>query len=70
MRVKKLSNKEKLEKDYETFNLKIEQMAKEEIEKIREKANAIKAEANKIGETVELSLNEKETKVSTKKVNT
>lgn len=59
-----------MEKDYETFNLKIEQMAKEEIEKIREKANAIKAEANKIGETVELSLNEKETKVSTKKVNT
>jgi hypothetical protein len=70
VRVKKLSNKEKLEKDYETFNLKIERMAKEEIEKIREKANAIKAEANKIGEAVELSLNEKETKVSTKKVNT
>ena len=65
-----MSKKEKLEKDYETFNLNIERMAKEEIEKIREKANAIKAEASKIGEAVELSLNPDKTKTVTKKVNT
>ena len=65
-----MSKKEKLEKDYETFNLNIERMAKEEIQKIREKANAIKVEASKIGEAVELSLTQEKTKTVTKKVNT
>jgi hypothetical protein len=65
-----MSNKEKLEKDYETFTLNIESMAKEEIQKIREKANAIREEASKIGEAVELSLNQEKTKTVTKKVNT
>lgn len=65
-----LSNKEKLEKDYETFTLNIESMAKEEIQKIREKANAIREDASKIGEAVELSLNQEKTKTVTKKVNT
>lgn len=65
-----MSKKEKLEKDYETFNLNIESMAKEELEKIREKTNAIKVEASKIGEAVELSLTQEKTKTVTKKVNT
>ena len=65
-----MSKKDKLEEDYQNFNLNIERIAAEEIKKIREKANAIKEEANKIGEAVELSLNERETKTATKKVNT
>ena len=65
-----MSKKEKLEKDYETFNINIESMAKEELEKIREKTNAIKVEASKIGEAVELSLTQEKTKTVTKKVNT
>jgi hypothetical protein len=65
-----MSKKVKLEKDYETFTLNIGRMAKEEIQKIREKANAIKVEASKIGEAVELSLTQEKTKTVTKKVNT
>jgi len=65
-----MSKKEKLEKDYQNFNLNIERIAEEEIKKIREKANAIKEEASKMGETVELSLNEEEKKAARKKVNT
>lgn len=65
-----MSKKDKLEEDYQNFNLNIERIAAEEIKKIREKANTIKEEANKIGEAVELSLNERETKTATKKVNT
>lgn len=65
-----MSKKEKLEKDYQNFNLNIERIAEEEIKKIREKANALKEEASKIGEAVELSLKEGETKTAMKKVNT
>ena len=62
--------KEKLEKDYQNFNLNIERIAEEEIKRIREKANAIKEEASKMGKAVELSLNEGEMKATRKKVNT
>ena len=65
-----MSKKEKLEKDYQNFNLNIERIAEEEIKQIREKANAIKEEASKIGESVELALNEEEKKAVKKKVNT
>ncbi len=65
-----MSKKEKLEKDYATFTQNIESMAKEEIQKIKEKTNAIKEEASKIGDAVELSLNQEKTKTATKKVNT
>jgi hypothetical protein len=64
-----MSKMEKLEKDYQNFYLNIERMAEEEINKIREKANAIKEEASKMGEAVELSLGKEEAK-ATKKVNT
>ena len=62
--------KDKLEEDYQNFIKNIERMTEEEIKKIRERANALKEEAAKIGEAVELSLNEKETETATKKVNT
>ena len=62
--------KDKLEEDYQNIIKNIERMAAEEIKKIRERANALKEEAAKIGEAVELSPNEKETETTTKKVNT
>jgi outer membrane murein-binding lipoprotein Lpp len=62
-----MSKKEKLETDYQNFNLNIERIAEEEIKKIREKANAIKEEASKTGEAVELSLNKEGTKAAKKK---
>jgi len=65
-----MSKKEKLEKDCQNFNLNIERIAEEEIKKIREKANAIKEEASKMGEAIELSLNEGKAKAKRKKVNT
>ena len=65
-----MSKQEKLEKDYQNFYVNIERMAEEEVNKIREKTNAIKEEASKMGETVELSLNEEEKKAARKKVNT
>lgn len=65
-----MSKKEKLEKDYQNFNMNIERMAEEEITKIREKANAIKEAAKKTGEAVAVSLNESEMKSARKKVNT
>jgi len=65
-----MSKKEKLEKDCQNFNLNIERITEEEIKKIREKANAIKEEASKMGEAVEHSLNGEETNAAKKKVNT
>jgi ElaB/YqjD/DUF883 family membrane-anchored ribosome-binding protein len=62
-------SKEKLENDYQNFNKQIEQLAEEAIRSIREKANAIREEAKKIGETVEGSLNKGEEKMAKKKVN-
>lgn len=64
-----MSKKDKLEEDYKNFNMTIERVAEEEIKKIREKTNMIKEEASKMGEAVELSLNEKEAKATKKKVN-
>jgi hypothetical protein len=65
-----MSKKEKLEKDYQDFTVNIERMGEEEIKKISEKANAIKEDANKIGEAVAFSMNESESKTAGKKVNT
>ena len=55
-------SKEKLEKDFQNFNLQIEKLAEEEVKSIREKADALKAEAGKIGEAVELSTHETKAK--------
>ncbi len=64
-----MSKKAKLEKDYMDLNLSIEREAKDEIKKIHEETAALKEEASKIGEAVELSLKANETQTAKKKVN-
>ena len=61
-------SKEKLENDYQNFNKQIEQLAEQSIKNIREKADSIREEAKKIGETVEDSMNKGEEKTVEKKV--
>ena len=65
-----MSTKDKLEKDFKKFNLNIERIAEREINKIQEETIALKEEASKIGEAVELSLKANEAKTTKKKVNT
>ena len=65
-----MSKKQKLEKDYKKFNQSIEREAEDEIKKIQEETIALKEEASKIGEAVELSLKANEAKTTKKKVNT
>jgi len=55
-------SKEKLDKDFQNFNVEIEKSAEEELKNIKEKAEAVKAEASKIGEAVESSVNEEKAK--------
>ena len=62
-----MARRDKLEKDYEDINRKIEQATEAEIKKIQEKIESLKEEARQIGETVELTLSEKEAKVTKKK---
>jgi outer membrane murein-binding lipoprotein Lpp len=62
-----MAKKDQLEKDYKNLNRNIEQAAEAEIKKIQEKIEALKEEARQMGETAELKLVEKETKVTTKK---
>ena len=50
-------SKAKLDKDFEEFNLQIDKLAEEEIKGIRDEADTIRAEASKIGENVEASIN-------------
>jgi hypothetical protein len=61
-------SREKLEKDFQDFNMQIEKLADEELKKIKEKADAIKSEVNKIGESVELSVKDNEGKEGKEKV--
>ncbi len=65
-----MSKKQKLEKDYKKFNKSIEREAEDGIKKIQEETIALKEEASKIGEAVELSLKANEAKTTKKKVNT
>ncbi len=65
-----MSKKQKLEKDYKKFNKSIEREAEDEIKKIQQETIALKEEASKIGEAVELSLKANEAKTTKKKVNT
>ena len=62
-----MSKKNQLQKDYEDLNRKISQAAEAEIKKIQEKIEALKEEARQMGETVERTITEKETKVTKKK---
>jgi len=53
-----MSGKEKVERNYRELEECLEGLAKEEIEKIRKRLEALKEEAAKIGEKVEAELNE------------
>ena len=55
-------SKEKLEKDFQDFNMQIDKLADEELRSIREKADAVKASAEKIGEAIEDSDKERKSK--------
>ena len=67
MRVSGLSGEDKIERDYEAFDVAIEELAKKELEKIRKKASELKVEAEKVGEAVEASLGETAAKAGKKK---
>jgi hypothetical protein len=67
MRWSYLPGNDKIEQDYKEFDGAIEELAKADIEKIKKKANQLKAEAEKVGEAVEASLEEEETNVIKKK---
>lgn len=45
-----------IEKDYKDFETCIEQMAEEELKKIRKKTSEIRNQAEKVGEAVEASM--------------
>ncbi|MGA2524166.1 MAG: hypothetical protein ABSF65_08455 [Candidatus Bathyarchaeia archaeon] len=51
-------SKEKLEKDFQDFNLQIEKLAEEELKSIREKAEAVRVQARRVGEAFENSAKE------------
>jgi hypothetical protein len=62
-----LSGQEKIEKDYQKSKKKIEKEVEEEMAQIRSKASAIKVEAEKIGESLEISINQNEERLNKKK---
>ena len=62
-------SKEKLEKDFQDFNMQIEKLAEEELKSIREKAEAVKAQARRVGEAFESSAKETN-QTASRKVNT
>ena len=62
-----MSGEDKLEHDYETSDAAIEELAKEELEKIKKKTRELKVEAEKVGADVEASLDEGKPKAGKKK---
>ena len=53
-------SKAKLEKDFEEFTREVDKLANDELNRIREKADKLRAEATKAGESIEASIeNEK-----------
>ena len=62
-----MSGKKKIEEDFKKFENAINQMAQEELQKIREKASQTRVEAEKIGEAVEQTLDEASEKREKKK---
>jgi hypothetical protein len=65
--VRLMSGKKKIEEDYKKFENAINQMAQEELRKIREKASQTRVEAEKIGEAVEQTLAEEPHSLKKKK---
>ena len=62
-----MSKKNQLQHDYEDLNRKISEAAEAEIKKIQDKIESLREEARKMGETIDLTLAEKETKATKKK---
>jgi hypothetical protein len=62
-----MSGKDKIEKDYKEYEKNIEEKTEEEIAQIREKASEIKAEAEKIADSVEIFINQNKEKGHKKK---
>ena len=57
--LKSLTNKDKLDEDYNNFNLDIERATEKELNRLREEINTLKEKANKIStELLSLSSNE------------
>jgi len=65
-----MTENDQLEKNYSNSNRKIEEFAESEIRKIREQIQAIRDEARKISETIDLTPVEKNEKPNGKKINT
>jgi hypothetical protein len=55
-----LTNKDKLDEDFNNFNLDIEQATERELTRIREEINALKDKANKMSELLLGSLSNEE----------
>lgn len=66
-KLKKMTEYDKIEKDYEDSDSALEKKVNEELQKIREKAARIRKEAEKIGEDVEFSIREDEGKKDSNK---
>jgi len=62
-------SKDKIEKDYQAFSAEIEQIAQEDIRKIREKLDDVERDAETTGEGIQRSL-ENAKPEARKKVNT
>jgi hypothetical protein len=62
-----LAENEKVERDYEEFAGKVEELAKAELERIKRRAAELKLEAEKVGEDVEASIAEAESASDKKK---
>jgi hypothetical protein len=62
-----LSGREKIEKDYRKSEKRIEKEVEEEMAQIKSKANEVKVDAEKIGEALEISINQNEERRNKKK---
>jgi hypothetical protein len=62
MKVTSLSGEDKVERDYRDSEECVEELAKEEIEKIRRKLEALKVETQEVGAAVEAELERREAK--------
>lgn len=55
-----MSGKEKLERDFKTFNEEIEKLVEKETQTVREKIDDVKKQAEKVGEAAERSLEKRQ----------
>ncbi len=55
-----MSGREKIERDFKTFNEEIEKLGKKETQTLRERIETVKKQAEKVGEAAERSLIKRE----------